>query len=99
MAAMPSTAAQRFFDGTRHLAAQDAASAEACFREAVAIEPDLGEAHANLGWLAEAAGRLDEAEACYRRALALRPSQPTIHLNHAALLARLKRFDEALAGC
>jgi hypothetical protein len=96
---MPSAAAQRFFDGTRHLAAQDAASAEACFREAVAIEPELGEAHANLGWLAEAAGRLDEAEACYRRALALRPSQPTIHLNHAALLARLKRFDEALAGC
>lgn len=99
MAAMPSAAAQRFFDGTRHLAAQNAASAEACFREAVAIEPELGEAHANLGWLAEAAGRLDEADACYRRARALRPAQPLIHLNHAVLLARLKRFDEALAAC
>lgn len=96
---MQPAASQRFFDGTRHLAAHDAAGAEACFRDAIALEPELGEAHANLGWLAEAAGRLDEADACYRRALALRPQQATIHLNHAALLARLKRFDEALAAC
>jgi len=94
---MQDAATHLFHEGTRHLAARDFTHAEACFRDAVDQSPALGEAHANLGWLAEAAGRLDEADAHYRRARMLRPSQPTIHLNHGALLARLKRFDEALA--
>ena len=95
---MQDLAAQHFFEGTRHLAT-DAARAALCFREALELAPQMGEAHANLGWLAEAAGRLDEADAHYQRAVALRPTQLTILLNHAALLARLKRFDEALATC
>jgi hypothetical protein len=97
MAAMQDAATHLFHEGNRHLAARDFAHAEACFRDAVDQSPALGEAHANLGWLAEAAGRLDEADGHYRRARMLRPSQPTIHLNHGVLLARLKRFDEALA--
>jgi len=90
-------AEQCFFEGNRHLAARDYASAQACYRQAVSIAPRFAEAHANLGWLLTEIDACDEADACYRRALAIDPSQVQISLNYGALLARLKRFGEAEA--
>ena len=41
--------------------------------KALAIKPDLAEAHSNLGLTLLTLGKLDEAFACYRRAIALNP--------------------------
>lgn len=85
------TAADCFDDGNRHLAAGELAQARDCFRQAVALAPDLGEAHANLGWILAATGEHAQADACYERALALRPQTTQIALNYGAHLARTGR--------
>jgi Flp pilus assembly protein TadD len=84
-----------YFLGNRRMAAGDNAGAEACFREATRLEPDLAEAWCNLGLMLAAKNVLDEAEACYRRAIRLGPDYAEIHINLGILLARRKRFDDA----
>ncbi|MBI4985659.1 MAG: tetratricopeptide repeat protein [Rhodocyclales bacterium] len=92
---MDAAAASLFFEGNRHLAAGRTAPAEACFRRALALAPELAEAHANLALLLEEKGEPAQADACYRQAIALNPRQWQIHLNHAGLLAGTKRFAAA----
>jgi Flp pilus assembly protein TadD len=94
---MQNLAEQLFFDGTRHLFANEYPRAEACFREALAIAPQLGAAHANLGWLLARTAADDEAGACYRRALALAPDDVQILLNYGAFLAGRGEFRAAEA--
>jgi Flp pilus assembly protein TadD len=94
---MQALAEQLFFDGNRHLVAREYPDAEACFREAVTLAPELGAAHANLAWVLARADADDEADACYRRALALAPADVQIHLNYGAFLAALNRCREAEA--
>lgn len=77
------------------MGASDDAGAEACFRQALAVDPDFAEAYANLGLLLEKKNDLDAAERCYRRSIALNPTYSETHLNLGALLANLKRFKEA----
>ena len=72
--------------------------AEACFREAIKLAPDLAEIHANLGYLLDERGAGGEALACYERALAINPSNAQVQINFGTLLTRLKRFDEAEAA-
>ena len=92
---MHALAEQLFFDGNRHLAAQEYSSAEACFREAVTLAPQLAAVHANLGWLLARDSADEEAEACYRRALSLAPNEIQILLNYGAFLAARGRLREA----
>jgi lipoprotein NlpI len=87
-----------FLEGNRHMAAGDAATAEACFNEAIQISPDFAEAYSNLALLLEKRGATDEAEVCYRRSLALNPDYPETNLNFGVFLADLKRFEEAEAA-
>jgi Flp pilus assembly protein TadD len=94
---MQALAEQLFFDGNRHLVAREYPDAEACFREAVALAPALGAAHANLAWVLAHAGATGEADAFYRRALELAPEDVRIHLNYGAFLAALNRCREAEA--
>jgi Tfp pilus assembly protein PilF len=84
-----------FFAGNRELAGGESEKAEACFREALRLAPDLAEAHANLGWLRAQAGFAAEAEANYRQAIACNPDIGQVHLNLGALLADQKRFAPA----
>lgn len=86
-----------FQQGNQLMAAGDDAAALQCFSEALVWEPELAEAHANLGFLQAKAGCLPEAEQSYRRALALLPQNLQIHLNLGALLMESKRFDESEA--
>ncbi len=79
------------------MAAGDAAGAEACYRQALALDPDFSEALTNLGLLREKSGTAAEAEACYRRAIALNPRCIENHLNLALLLLNGRRFAEAEA--
>lgn len=88
-----------FFDGCRRLEAADAAGAERCFRQALALAPAMGEALLNLALLREKAGAVAEAEACYRQALDRLPDCARIYLNLGVLLMNRKRFAEAEAVC
>lgn len=86
-----------FQQGNQLMATGDDAAALQCFSQALVYEPELAEAHANLGFLQAKAGCLQEAEHSYRRALALLPQNLQIHLNLGALLMESKRFDESEA--
>ncbi|MEX8493900.1 tetratricopeptide repeat protein [Sphaerotilus sp.] len=80
------------------MAEGDAAGAEACFRQALQIDANVPELHANLALLLDQQGRMPSAEDHYRQALALRPDLPEVHLNLGTLLLCSKRFDEAEAA-
>jgi protein O-GlcNAc transferase len=61
--------------------------AEACFRNAIAINPGLADAHYNLGCLLSAQGRPDEAIACHETAIEADPGFGTARLG--ACMAQL----------
>lgn len=86
-----------FYEGTRLMAEGGTEAAERAFRDALRLQPQLAEAHANLGLLLDQAGRKREAEESYRQALTLAPDQVQTHINLGAMLEELKRFAEAEA--
>jgi cytochrome c-type biogenesis protein CcmH/NrfG len=79
-------------------AEQKGRSAEAIdhYRAALRLDPDIVEAHNNLGNLLAAAGQPQAALAEYQAAVALRPEAPLAHENLGAQLVELRRFDDAL---
>jgi len=87
-----------FFEGNRLMATGDGDRAEACFRAALQLAPDLAEVHANLGYLLDERGAGAEAEACYERAITFNPNLSQVHLNFGSLLASHKRLVEAEAA-
>ncbi|MFZ6769997.1 tetratricopeptide repeat protein [Undibacterium sp. Di26W] len=90
------TAAEALFYQANDLMAQGQVdAAEAAFRQALVLEPDLAEVHANLAWLLAQQGRFVQAEAAYLHALQLAPDNLQIALNFAVMLAARKRFVEA----
>jgi protein O-GlcNAc transferase len=64
---------------------------------AVALNPDLAEAHNDLGVVLGARGRLAEAATAFERAAALRPDYAEAHANLGGALRRLGRTEEAVA--
>jgi Tfp pilus assembly protein PilF len=95
MTALPTPAQAQFSEASRLMAQGERAGAETLLRQSVAQDPGFGEAIANLGWLREQAGDLDEAQLCYQRAVTLRPANLQIRLNLGALLLRRKQFVAA----
>lgn len=91
----PDQAQALYAEGNRCLAAGDAAGAEECFLRALALEPAHAGGRANLGYLKESAGALDEAESHYRQALALMPDHAQLYLNLGALLLKRRQFEQA----
>jgi Tfp pilus assembly protein PilF len=89
---------QAYRDGNHLMAAGDAAGAEACYLQALALEPLHGAARANLGYVKEQQGALAEAEFHYRQAIALMPDHAQLYQNLGVLLLREKRFDDAEAA-
>ncbi|MGE5468875.1 MAG: tetratricopeptide repeat protein [Ignavibacteria bacterium] len=87
-----------FLESGELAAAGDLPDAERRLRDALLIQPDFAEAHANLGLLLDRRGACDEAEASHRRAVELLPDQPRVQLNLGANLAQRKRFAEAEAA-
>ena len=61
-------------------AARGLREAEAGFRHAVSLNPNLVEAHTHLGNVLREQGRLDAAETSYRRAIALQDSDVAAHI-------------------
>jgi protein O-GlcNAc transferase len=67
-------------------------------KRAVTLEPDVAEAHNDLGNVLAAHGKFAEAAACFERATALKPGYADAHYNCGLALGHLGRFAEA-AGC
>lgn len=87
-----------FRRGEAQLQARELQAAEQVFRQAVVLDPQFAEAHANLGYVLNQLGNDAEALSHYRRALEIAPDNATVHLNLGALLARNKRHTEAEAS-
>lgn len=60
--------------------------AEAGFRQAIALNPNLAEAHTHLGNVLREQGKLEDAEISYRRAIALRPDEARAHVGLGNIL-------------
>jgi tetratricopeptide (TPR) repeat protein len=70
----------------------------ACYRQAIALDPQLAPAHTNLGNALSHQGKMEEAIASYRQAVALDPKLAMAHYNLGNALAGMGRVDEAM-GC
>lgn len=68
------------------------------FRKAVALTPDVAEAHNNLGVALRKKGQLDEAIACFRRAISLNRNSPELYNNLGTAMQDAGRLDEAIAS-
>jgi tetratricopeptide (TPR) repeat protein len=71
---------------------------EACgaYVRALALDPDLAEAHVNLGRLLQLAGRSEEATEHYRRSLESGRSDPTAEFNLGTALEESGHWAEAI---
>jgi tetratricopeptide (TPR) repeat protein len=69
--------------------------AMAAYRRALELDPDLADAHVNLGRLLHERGETAEAERHYRLALATRPDDTTAAYNLGVVLQDLGRLREA----
>ena len=70
-------------------------TAWAAVNRALALDPDLPEAHSARGALLRAELKFEEAEAAYLRALELNPGSAEEHRRYSLLLNDLGRYDEA----
>ncbi len=95
----PAAAAGGWFARGEELEAEGSpaavAAAMAAYRQAIASEPGLADAHLNLGRLLHEQGKTGEAERCYREALAARPGDATAAFNLGVALQDLGRLREA----
>ena len=78
--------------------------ARACFRSAIALKPDLANAHVSLGAIHEELGEMAEAEAAFREAVRLQPGVPLPYTKLGVLLrgklpeADLAKLESHLAN-
>jgi TolB-like protein len=70
--------------------------AKAMVAKALELDPELAEAHATMGMVAQSEYDLRQAEKEYRKAIELKPSYATAHERYFILLAAQLRWDEAL---
>jgi tetratricopeptide (TPR) repeat protein len=69
------------------------------FNQALWLNPDLTEAHSNLGNVYYFQGQFEAAVACYERALRLDANFPVAHNNLGTALSCLGRYEEAATHC
>jgi DNA-binding transcriptional MerR regulator len=93
----PETGYQLFLRGLAAEERGDDEAAAQAYRDAVAAEPGLASAHANLGVLGYRRGDHDAARAAFERALELDPELPEARFNLANLLADVGETDLAIA--
>ena len=90
------TEAKRLFaEGNAFLGERDWLGAISSYRRALAENPLLGEALANIGYCFEQLGQQDEAATAYREALGLSPQSSQIAFNLGNVLRKERRFAEA----
>src|SRR5437870_1830888 len=98
-AKLGSPATQLLATAVRFHQAGQLVAAEACYRQALAAQPNLAEAHSNLGNALTAQGKLDEAVAAYRQAIRIKPPDlAEIYSTLGNVLAPQCKLDEAVAA-
>jgi tetratricopeptide (TPR) repeat protein len=96
--ARPETALEWFEHGCRlDSRAETFADAIDAYRRALEVDPQLADAHCNLGAVYHQQDRRGDARACYERALACDGSHVEAHLNLAGLDEEEERPEAALA--
>lgn len=98
LAREPRDAMAMQFLGMLQATAGFAKQGEATLRAALALAPELPQAHINLGQVLHRTDRLDEALEHYRRALDARPDYALAHFNVAQVLQQMGRAQEAVAS-
>lgn len=89
-------AAYHFARGVALEEGHETAAAEAAYREALDLAPELVDAYLNLGALLCEAGRCAEAVALYAQGLQRCPAAPLLHFNAAIALEDQHREQDAL---
>jgi tetratricopeptide (TPR) repeat protein len=96
--------AQEWFDKGLSLEERDLDGAADAYRRALALDPDLGDAHVNLGRILHELGEIGEALKHYWKALEHDASDPITHYNVALALddagdrnAALGHYHEAVS--
>jgi tetratricopeptide (TPR) repeat protein len=92
----PAPSAEQWFHLACELDDTSPLEARQAYIQALALDPDLADAHVNLGRLDHEAGDYVSAEAHYREAVRCAPEDATCHFNLAVLLDDLGRPDEAI---
>ncbi|MBF0448602.1 MAG: tetratricopeptide repeat protein [Magnetococcales bacterium] len=81
--------------GVQHHQAQRLDESVACYREALALQPDLVTAWCNLSFILRSQGQLQEAAAGYKKALSLKSDLPGVHYNLGNIFQDLEQWSEA----
>jgi tetratricopeptide (TPR) repeat protein len=84
------------FERALALEATEPAAAEAAYREALSLAPDMTDAWVNLGALLAEASRFDEMAALSEQAVVHCPDAPLLHFNLGVALDQLERLPQAL---
>lgn len=90
--------APAWFERGLALEATDPAAAEAAYRQALALAPDLEAPYLNLGAILSDAGRFDELGALSDEAVKHCPASALIHFNRGVALDHLECQPEAMAS-
>ena len=94
--AAPDAAA--WFERGSALESTDPAGAEAAYRQALVLAPDLAEAYLNLGAMWSEAGRFAELADLCEQAVVHCPDSALTHFNRGVALDHLERLSEAMAS-
>jgi len=96
LAESPVLSAEQWFHLGCELESSSPLEARQAYRQALELDPDLGDAHLNLGRLEHEAGELGKAEMHYREAVRRAPEESTCHFNLGVVLEDRERHDEAI---
>lgn len=91
-----SLTAEQWFNLALELEASSTKEAQRAYHLALDLEPQMAEAHLNLGKLYHDGGELEKARAHYQAALEIDADDPSAHFNLGVLLEDLKRPQEAM---
>jgi protein O-GlcNAc transferase len=84
----------QFALGRQHVG--DFKIAEFYYRQAIALQPDLVEAHNNLGDVLQKQGRLNDALKSYQEAIKIKPDYPYVYHNLGYFFHQKGKFEEAI---
>jgi tetratricopeptide (TPR) repeat protein len=90
--------AWEWFDLAVELEATDPVEASRAYLRALADDPELADAHVNLGRLLQLAGQIEEAIEHYRLSIRAASHDPTGAFNLGTALEELGRWNDALAA-